>query len=220
MIELDWQAWNKYNKHRWIFNKLELALHLGYQAGPGPIPVPKSNYYIVRPVYNLYGMGIGAKVVWLDTTMTEVELIQKVPPGYFWCELFQGTHYSIDFKKSNQTYIPTVSMYAGSQNKDNLSKFHSWTKCENPNFVLPDFVCEVGSDDVNIEIIDGNIIEVHFRRGNTFIDEYPIGTVFETVWSNSDCDINGDNFIPDYEEGAGYLKNTRLGYIVSNTKNA
>ena len=31
----DWDPWNKYPQHRWIFNKLQLALDLGY-LGPCP----------------------------------------------------------------------------------------------------------------------------------------------------------------------------------------
>ena len=32
----DWDPWNKYSQHRWIFNKLQLALDLGYRVGPCP----------------------------------------------------------------------------------------------------------------------------------------------------------------------------------------
>ena len=65
MIDEDFQAWEKYPEYRWVFNKLELALKLGYRAGPACVPLPplRSHFKVViRPIYNLYGMGIGAKV--------------------------------------------------------------------------------------------------------------------------------------------------------------
>ena len=65
MINEDYQAWIAYPEYRWIFNKLEIALKLGYQAGPACVPLPPVPYHfkaVVRPIYNLYGMGVGAKV--------------------------------------------------------------------------------------------------------------------------------------------------------------
>ena len=33
-LDEDYQAWDAYPQHRWVFNKLEVALKLGYKAGP------------------------------------------------------------------------------------------------------------------------------------------------------------------------------------------
>ena len=62
----DYHAWQAYPHYRWIFNKLEVSLRLGYHAGPAGIPVQRTGYYIIRPVYNPYGMGIGAHKKWLS----------------------------------------------------------------------------------------------------------------------------------------------------------
>ena len=65
-LDEDYQAWEEYPQHRWVFNKLEVALKLGYKAGPACVPLPKTSNTlfkaIIRPIYNLYGMGISAKV--------------------------------------------------------------------------------------------------------------------------------------------------------------
>ena len=65
-IDEDYQAWEEYPQHSWVFNKLEVALKLGYKAGPACVPLPKTSNTlfkaIIRPIYNLYGMGISAKV--------------------------------------------------------------------------------------------------------------------------------------------------------------
>ena len=56
----DWRAWAKYPQHRNWFNKLWVADRLNYLCGPSGFPLPKTMMTIVRPVYNLNGMGAGA----------------------------------------------------------------------------------------------------------------------------------------------------------------
>ena len=100
MVEEDFQAWQIYPEHRWVFNKLELALRLGYDAGPACVPITRSGKYVVRPIYNLYGMGIGAKVIHINIMQSKsMENHALIPPGYFWCEAFEGEHKSVDFEK-------------------------------------------------------------------------------------------------------------------------
>ena len=88
----DIAAWYKYPHYRKWFNKLYVAERFSYNCGPAGIPVPESGEYIVRPIVNLAGMGIGARVMHLE----ENEVSEKIPAGYFWCEYFQGRHLSVD----------------------------------------------------------------------------------------------------------------------------
>ena len=66
----DYQVWKAYPQYRWIMDKLGVSLRLGYHAGPAGIPVERTGWYIVRPVYNPYGMGIGASKKWFDSEKT------------------------------------------------------------------------------------------------------------------------------------------------------
>ena len=59
----DCDVYVKYPKHRKWFNKLWLSEMLGYKCGPGGTDIPEDGVYVVRPIYNLGGMGAGAKVV-------------------------------------------------------------------------------------------------------------------------------------------------------------
>ena len=59
----DCDSYVKYPKHRKWFNKLWLAEMLGYKCGPAGTDIPEDGVYVVRPIYNLGGMGAGAKVV-------------------------------------------------------------------------------------------------------------------------------------------------------------
>ena len=96
----DYDAWDAYPQFRWVYNKLELALKMGYKAGPACVPPRNTGMFCVRPIYNLYGMGIGAHKVYLRSS-EDASAINKhefIPPGYFWCQWFQGDHYSIDYE--------------------------------------------------------------------------------------------------------------------------
>ena len=106
MVDEDYHAWVEYPDHRWVFNKLEMALRFGYDAGPACVPITKSGRYIVRPIYNLYGMGIGATIKDLDLDLHADDMMhhKHVPPGYFWCEYLEGNHYSATYSKEDKGF--------------------------------------------------------------------------------------------------------------------
>ena len=81
----------------WLTDKLILASKMGYKCGPAGIDVPESGDYIVRPVVNAYGLGIGAEKMFIEQTTTHI------PPGFFWCEWFEGRHLSVDYKDGEQS---------------------------------------------------------------------------------------------------------------------
>lgn len=64
-------------EHRWIFNKLELAERLGYEAWPVGLKFPAGEYCI-RPMMNLQGMARGG---YKKLVITEPTWIQD-PAGY------------------------------------------------------------------------------------------------------------------------------------------
>jgi hypothetical protein len=84
----DAQAYLLYRQQRKWFNKLWFAEQMDYECGPSGIAPRKSNWYIVRPIMNISGMGAGAKKEYI-----EAGDLSKVPPGYFWCEWFEGIQY-------------------------------------------------------------------------------------------------------------------------------
>ena len=90
----EWEIWLEYPQyHKW-WNKLYLSQVMGYSCGPCGTKIPETAEYVIRPIYNLAGMGIG----------TEIKVLKKgdlssVPPGYFWCEYFKGRHFSATYAK-------------------------------------------------------------------------------------------------------------------------
>ena len=96
----------------WALDKLILSKKLGYNCGPAGIEVPKEGDYIVRPVLNVFGLGMGAKKMHLKKDTSHL------PIGTFWCEWFEGRHFTVDYAKGKQ-----VRCVEGFK-KENLSLIH------------------------------------------------------------------------------------------------
>jgi len=221
----DYQAWEAYPNYRWVFNKLELSLQLGYHAGPAGIPVKQHGNYIIRPIYNPYGMGIGAHKKWLSPIMEDEMACHKhIPPGYFWCEWFEGNHYSIDYKRSKNwkgtpaDWVPLNATQGFHYSDDNLSKFSCWRIIEPPHIDLPQWVHDIDVEELNIEFKGDKITEIHLRSGNDIALLGNIGTEFYPIWQGDDYKyLEHLEFVPNLDEDEDYsadgnLKDIRLGY--------
>lgn len=143
----------------WIYDKLILARKLGYSAGPAGIPVPTADWYIVRPITNIRMMSRGAKRMWLTPDDTDL-----VPDGYFWSEWFQGRHTSVDFHHGVQ-----VLAVEGFRDSERLDRFSRWCKITD-QYPFPPVLGNLWQETpwVNVEYVDGKIIEVHLRWNDDF----------------------------------------------------
>ena len=54
----DTDAWQWYPAHRWVYDKLAVALSQGLDAGPHGTPPPRFPVFS-KPIINLKGMGAG-----------------------------------------------------------------------------------------------------------------------------------------------------------------
>ena len=208
----DFQAWQSYPHMRQWFNKLYLAERLGYDCGPGGIPPTKSNFYCVRPIYNLDGMGVGARKQWIDA-----EDRGGVEPGYFWCEWFDGEQYSASYKSSAWFSYDQISCYKADRDVDRLFRFKRWTRSKR-SFTIPVSIEEEiimsGVEVVNIEMIEDKLIEIHFR--DTLDPDY---NELIPVWSDEKESIDiyekmGYNFIEAPDNSNGHLTIHRLGFMI------
>lgn len=230
LVEEDFQSWERYNntEHRWAFNKLEVALRQGLDAGPAATAPPVSGQYIFRPIYNIYGMGIGAETFDYNKEKDYNSFINHsvIPPGYFWCKWISGEHLSIDYNQDTDGFWHTRSVWSGvHDSKDNLTRFSSWTRIDNrvaPRWnELPldaSFLYDPEVPVFNIEMIGEYIIEIHLRLGNDPFDEYPVGSKIIPVWNDEEAP-QGEwkgNLHQDMEmySASGYLSDVRRGYVV------
>lgn len=214
-IQTDSDAWFEYPHHRRFFNKLELALRLGYNAGPCGVSVNKPDYYIVRPIYNLSGMGVSARRVYLHPGD-----LSTVKPGEFWCEYFHGPNVTIDYEWQTligEPILKPVFAAVGYRNNDDFYRFARWCQIDPPMPILPKWISEL--QDVprfNIEFIHENIIEIHLRPG---VDFPPDSKQIIPVWDDTnDTEIQrylkiGFKYISSPDDADGHLRIGRQGFL-------
>ena len=143
----------------WVYNKLFLSRVLGYTCGPAGTTVPKSDFYIVRPSFNLLGMGRFARKEWIENNT------EHLHPSEFWCEIFEGDHLSVDF------YYQRAELVVLGTREDS-EPYYKWKKWEKIDKIVdfPEILKNLNGeyDWINCEFIGGRLIEVHFRRNPDF----------------------------------------------------
>jgi len=144
----------------WLLDKLILSKYLGYKCGPGGTDVPEPGWYIVRPVINALGGGLGARDVWLDRST------DHLPLGHFWCEIFEGRHLSIDYE-----FGRAVLAVEGTPDPQTYRKWREW-RVVNDTIEIPECLRTVTETQpfLNIEYIGKNPIEIHFRHNPDFVN--------------------------------------------------
>ena len=86
----DWEAWPLYPAHRWIYDKLAVALSQGLDAAPHGVIPPRFPVFS-KPMMNLRSMGAGSMPI------PDIETYRaSLNPGHFWCTLLTGAHVSTD----------------------------------------------------------------------------------------------------------------------------
>lgn len=146
----------------------------GYTCGPCGVAVPSTSKYCVRPIYNLDGMSRGA---FIKRAKKGDHIAQ---PGFFWCEYFEGEHYSVDFKndKKNKRWIQDITVIGI---KKDLYKFIAWKKI-GKKFIIPWSEGFNNVDYINIEYIGDRPIEMHLRRNYDFVGHNY--TELKVVWES------------------------------------
>ena len=208
----DCEAWEAYPQYHNWFNKLWLSERLGYNCGPcGTTPKVEGDY-IVRPIYNLSGMGVGAEIKHLTT-----DDYSQVPPGYFWCEVLTGTHHSatIEFVHATNPYWKTISAWQGMRVSSELYRFCGWQRVDY-QVNVPRFINELSDiKRINIELIGDKVIEVHLRDSPD-----PDYDEIIPVWAGDEekgLDIYTDlgyTYIKSFDDADGFLDTPRLGFMV------
>ena len=86
----DPDSWEWYPQHRWIYDKLAVALSQGLQAAPHGV-MPPGFPVFSKPIMNLRGMGSGSQAI-----HSAEEYRAALTAGHFWCTLLTGAHVSTD----------------------------------------------------------------------------------------------------------------------------
>ena len=160
----------------WIFDKLIIARRQEVLAAPAGIPVPRSAEYIVRPITNIRMMGRGAQRMWIQAGDDE-----PVPDGFFWSEVLEGPHMSVDYHWGEQA----LAVEGFRDDPARLDRFNRWCKIDR-EMPLPAILhgLEDHQEWINVEYIGDRVIEVHLRYNDDFANHN--ADEIWPVWPESD----------------------------------
>lgn len=171
----DADSWTWYPAHRWIYDKLAVALSQGLDAAPHGV-MPPSFPVFSKPIVNLRGMGAGSQAI-----ASEAAYLAAQTAGHFWCTLLTGAHVSSDAALIDGRPVwwrHTTGVASGD------GTFDHWHIHAEPDHAIEswcgDWACEhlrgyTGM--VNFETIGGKIIEAHLRFADQWPDLYGPGWV-------------------------------------------
>ena len=204
--------------HRKWFSKLYVAELFGYTCGPSGVKIPEDNVYVIRPIMNISGLGVGA----YTAELKKGDL--STPPGYFWCEYLTGKHYSANYvwqydrdQIMGEWKQPWKgnSCWEGTNMPINLTKFVEWKRSD----YIPEVPQELHTlrdvKEINIEFKGDQVIEVHLRHSPDPDYDHLI-----PVWASDfgkkkeHMEMHGFEFIESYDNADGHLDDPRIGFLV------
>jgi hypothetical protein len=175
----DSDAWQWYPQHRWVYDKLQVALSQNLDAGPhGTLP-PRFPVFS-KPIMNLKGMGAGSRVF-----NSAAEYEASFTPGHFWVTLLSGRHVSSDVvvvSGEPHWWGHVTGTPAGE------GTFDYWTIHAGPDPEIEECCgawirkyLQGYTGMLNLETIGGSIIEAHLRFSDQWPDLYGAGWVEAVV---------------------------------------
>ena len=171
----DADAWNWYPDHRWVYDKIAVALSQGLEAGPHGT-VPARFPVFSKPITNLRGMGIGSRIV-----ASSHDYSLACTPGHMWMPLLEGPHVSSDVAvvDGEPQWWRHVT---GNPGPDGTFDYWMILAAADPAieghcgaWIRRNLAGYTGM--VNVETIDGVIIEVHLRLSDQWPDLYGVDFV-------------------------------------------
>jgi hypothetical protein len=189
----DCDAWQWYPAHRWVYDKLAVALSQNLDAAPHGVE-PARFPVFSKPIVNLKGMGVGSRVL-----RTPADYERHYAPGHFWMTLLDGRHVSSDVAVvdgESRWWRHATGKPAGE------GTFDYWTVHAEPDAVIEarcgawvqkNLAGYTGM--LNLETIGGSIIEAHLRFADQWPDLYGPGWVDALVglYENGDWDFYDDD---------------------------
>jgi hypothetical protein len=171
----DPDAWQWYPAHRWVYDKLAVALSQNLDAGPHGTAPPRFPVFS-KPIVNLKGMGAGSRIL-----RSAADYEKYYAAGHMWVTLLDGRHVSSDVAVVDgepRWWRHVTGKPAGE------GTFDYWTVHADPD---PDIETNCGrwvrrhlsgyTGMLNLETIGGIIIEAHLRFADQWPDLYGDGWI-------------------------------------------
>ena len=171
----DPDSWRWYPQHRWVYDKIAVALSQGLDAAPHGVVPPRFPVFS-KPITNLKGMGAGSRVI-----ASATDYAKSATPGHMWMTLLEGAHVSSDVAivDGEPYWWRHVTGMPGRE-----GTFDYWTIHAVRMPALEDY-CGAWARKhlrgytgmINVESIGGRMIEVHLRMSDQWPDLYGTGWV-------------------------------------------
>ncbi len=189
----DADSWMWYPAHRWIYDKLAVALSQGLDAAPHGV-MPPGFPVFSKPMINLRGMGTGSLAIG-----SEAEYKAALAPGHFWSTLLTGRHVSTDvaivngyprwWRHATGAVTPGGTFDHWHIHAEAMAEVEDWCGA----WAAKHLAGYTGM--ANFETIGGKIIEAHLRFADQWPDLYGAGWVEALVrlyehgiWEFADTD--------------------------------
>lgn len=194
----DQDSWAWFPAHRWIYDKMAVALSQGLLAAPHGV-MPPSFPVFSKPITNLRGMGTGSRVI-----ASAEDYVEAMTAGHFWCTLLTGRHVSSDVALVDGVphwwrHTTGVTAPGGT--------FDYWHIHAEPDPAIEDWCGAWARKHLagytgmaNFETIGGRIIEAHLRFADQWPDLYGPGWVEAVIGLH----VTGAWNYPDRDRTDGY----------------
>jgi hypothetical protein len=175
----DCDAWQWYPAHRFVYDKLTLALSQNLAAGPHGVPPPHYPVFS-KPIVNLKGMGVGSRVL-----RSQADYAEHYAPGHFWMTLLDGAHVSSDIAVADgapRWWRHVTGKPAGEGTFDYWivhAEPHPGIEAHCGAWIEKNLAGYTGM--LNLETIGETIIEAHLRFADQWPDLYGPGWVDAVV---------------------------------------
>jgi hypothetical protein len=175
----DSDAWQWYPAHRFVYDKLALALSQNLAAAPHGVPPPHFPVFS-KPIVNLKGMGVGSRVL-----RSEADYAEHYAPGHFWMTLLDGPHVSSDIAVADgapRWWRHVTGKPAGEGTFDYWivhAEPHPGIEAHCGAWIKKNLAGYTGM--LNLETIGETIIEAHLRFADQWPDLYGPGWVDAVV---------------------------------------
>jgi hypothetical protein len=171
----DADSWAWYPRHRWVYDKVAVALSQGLDAAPHGVE-PRSFPVFSKPITNLKGMGVGSRVL-----RNASDYLTHYAPGHMWMTLLEGRHVSSDVAVLNgeTKWWRHATGHPGPEGTFDHWVLHAEHDAEIEQgcgaWIAKNLAGYTGM--LNLETIGGRIIEVHLRFADQWPDLYGKGWV-------------------------------------------
>ena len=212
----DSDAWLYNPDHQFIYNKLWVAQSQFIDCAPMEV-YPNKYPVVFKPIINLIGMSRGFRKI-----NNKEEYDKYLQDGFFWEDYLEGDHWCIDLVLNNGKIL-FCSCLLSHSGKSGSFEYHESL----PNFILPEhikyWITNFFSDYVgcmNLEVIDGIIIEGHLRlNGDFHLYNTHFVSLISDLLEEKSVDFNSFKvkklyLIPIFVEKKFKLKNTEYQKIL------